>query len=46
MSDYFMSNANKAVDKRASKILIKKIHNELSDVLSGIGCLKEPLHCR
>ena len=41
MSDYLWSSANKAADKRASEVLINKIHNEFSDAFSGfldIGC--------
>ena len=35
--DYFGSSANKATDKRASKVLPKKIPNELSDVFLCVG---------
>ena len=40
MPNYFRPSANKAVGKRSSEVLTKKIHNEFSNVFSGIGCLR------
>ena len=37
MPDYFRSSSNREVDKGACKILTKKIHNDFSDVFTGIG---------
>ena len=45
ISDDFRSSLNKVADKRASEVLTNKIHNEFSDVLSGIGCLRVHSHC-
>ena len=53
MPNYFRSNTNKAADKGTSKVLTNKIHNELSNVFSGIGCfegtfglqVKDGSHC-
>ena len=40
MPDYFRSSTNKAAKERASEVSTNKIHNEFSDVLSGIDCFK------
>ena len=36
----FFSSTNRVTDKRASEVLTNKIHNEFSDVFSGIGCIE------
>ena len=38
MPDYFRPSANREADKEASRILTQKIHNDFSDVFTGIGC--------
>ena len=38
MPGYFRSRTNWEAVKEASKILIKKIHNEYSDLFTGVGC--------
>ena len=40
MSDYFRSSTSRAVDKRASKVLINKILNKFSDVFQALAALK------
>ena len=40
MSDYFRSSINKAADKRASQVLMQKMHNKFSDIFSGIWCFE------
>ena len=38
MPDYFRSNTKREADREASRILMKKIHNDFSDVFTGISC--------
>ena len=38
--DYFRSSANKVADNRVSRLLTTKIHNELNDIFTGIGCFE------
>ena len=38
--EYLMSSANTKADKEASKVIMQKIHNEFSDVFTGIGCFE------
>ena len=40
MLDYFWSSINRAADKRVSQVLMQKIHNEFSNVFSGVGCFE------
>ena len=40
MSDYFYSCDNKEADKKASEAITKRIHKELNNLFSGIGCFK------
>ena len=42
MPYYFRSSASKAADKRASKVLTNKTHNEFSDVFQAYAVLWEP----
>ena len=46
MSDYFRSSINKAADKRASQIIMEKIHNEFSDIFQEFIFLKAHLAYR
>ena len=40
MSNYFRCSINRAADKRASQVLMNKIHNEFSDVFKELDVLK------
>ena len=37
---YLRSSTNRAADKKVSQVLMNKIHNEFSTVLSGTGCFE------
>ena len=38
--DYFRSSANIEVEKETSRVVMQIIHNELSNVFTGIGCFE------
>ena len=38
--DYFRSSTNKETDKTVRRLLITKIHNEFSDIFTGIRCFE------
>ena len=40
MPEYFISGTNWKADKEANGILIMKIHNDFSEVFTGIGSFK------
>ena len=40
ISDYFRCSAKIEADKETSKAIMQRIHNEFSDIFTGIGCFE------
>ena len=43
MTDYFTPSTNREADKEASRTMTMKIHNDFSDIFTGICCFEGTL---